>query len=62
MSGGTKETPEAFLRTLDEADLAKVTVPDADAIRKALDRTREQFRKASEAPRPSAIDPRLRYR
>ena len=62
MSDTSKATPEALLRTLDEAALAEVSVPTAEEIRAALERSREQFRKASEAPRPSALDPRLRYR
>lgn len=62
MSDANKATPEALLWTLDEAALAQVKVPTAEEIRAALERSREQFRKASEAPRPSALDPRLRYR
>lgn len=53
---------EALLRTLDDAALEQVVVPSRDAIHQALERSREQYRKASEAPRPSAIDARRRYR
>jgi hypothetical protein len=62
MSDASKPTPEALLQTLDDAALADVKVPSAEEIRAALARSREQFRQASEAPRPSAPDPRLRYR
>ncbi|MBX3275415.1 MAG: hypothetical protein KF729_34430 [Sandaracinaceae bacterium] len=62
MSDVSEASPEELLRTLDEAALARVKVPTEQEIRAALERSREQFRKASEAPRPSALDPRLRYR
>jgi hypothetical protein len=58
----TSKATEALLRTLDDAALAEVKVPTADEIRSALERSREQFRTASQSPRPSAVDPRLRYR
>lgn len=53
---------EALLHTLDDAALEQVVVPSREEIHQALERSREQYRKASEAPHPSAIDPRRRYR
>lgn len=53
---------KALLSPLDEDDYAAVSVPSTDDIRTALRHGSESLRKAAEQPKPTKVDPKIRFR
>jgi hypothetical protein len=51
-----------LLAPLDEAAYEAVSVPSAEAIRAALRQGSEKLRKAAEQPKPTKVDPKIRFR
>lgn len=53
---------QALLAPLDEAAYEAASVPSAEAIRSALRQGAEKLRKAAEQPKPTKVDPKIRFR
>lgn len=53
---------KALLAPLDEAAYRAVPVPSAEEIRGALRHGAEKLRKAAEQPKPTKVDPKIRFR
>lgn len=52
----------SLLTPLDEATYAAVPVPTGEAIRGALRHGADMLRKAAEQPKPTKVDPKIRFR
>lgn len=53
---------KVLLAPLDEAAYAAASVPSAEDIRTALRQGSEKLRKAAEQPKPTKVDPKIRFR
>lgn len=53
---------KTLLAPLDEAAYEEASVPSAEAIRAALRQGSEKLRKAAEQPKPTKVDPKIRFR
>lgn len=65
MSGAVTDQDEkkaALLAPLDDRAYAEASVPTADAVRAALASGADELRRALREPKPSKVDPKIRFR